>query len=350
MEHLQCNLNYLSRDILADIMARLDGSTLASAACTCLDLRAIARDQRLWKHLCHSTWPSTALKGAQHLIPSLPVDGFRRFYADSYPFILHDAHKDAEIFPAQHPHISPFNFASFIDVYYREKCVISRVQDGIPGTADFDQDNETTTGLMGDMEDGDELQFANNEYGFVSLEHIGESTDLCDELKEGIRLSWVLLDKKSGKAGNLSSGKPLLVKKIWETNGEYVVHFGCIIPVQESVVPHKLAKCLIVARCIVEGKQWYLRWKEIRMHIEDPNGAYINGGKSLMILNQALYCSRSNNLHVVQKAFQQFEKRKQEMTRKNKLKGTIADWVFITIEVAILITLGYHILPIGLLG
>ncbi|KAK8686086.1 hypothetical protein V6N13_125113 [Hibiscus sabdariffa] len=363
MEHLQCDFNYLSRDIVADIMARLDGSTLASAACTCSGLRAMARDQRLWKQLCHSTWPSTALKEAQHLLPSSPTGGFRRFYADSYPLILHGAHEDAYNFPTHHPYMSPFNFASFIDVYYREKCVISGVLDGIPRTTNFSQDYETATGLMSwlmncpfkavllhvsheeDIEDRDELQSADDEYGSVSLEQMGEPKDLCDELKEGIRLSWVLLDKKSGKAGNLSSWKPWLVKKIWATDGEYVLHFGCIIPVQESVLPHKLAKCLIVARCNIEGKQGNLRWKEISMHIEDTNGACINGGKSLIILNQALYCSRSNNPHAVQKGFQQFEGRKQEMMRKKKLKETIADWVCISIEVAILITLGYRILP-----
>ncbi|KAK8694895.1 hypothetical protein V6N13_072439 [Hibiscus sabdariffa] len=364
MEHWQCDLNYLSRDIVADIMARLDGPTLASVACTCSDFRATARDQRLWKQLCHSTWPSTALKEAQHLLPSSPTDGFRGFYADSYPLILHGAHEDADNFPTQLPHISPLNFASFIDVYYREKCVISCVLDGIPRTSNFDQDYETTTGLMSwllncpfkavllhvshdeDIEDRDELQSADDKYGFVSLEQMGEPKDLCDELKEGIRLSWVLLDKKSGKAGNLSSWKPWSVKKIWATDGEYVLHFGCIIPVQESLLPHKLAKCVIVARCNIEEKQGNLRWKEISMHIEDPNGAYINGCKSLIILNQALYCSRSKNFHAVQKGFQQFEGRKQEMTRKKKLKETIADWVCLSIEVAILLTLGYRILPI----
>ncbi|XP_039025405.1 F-box protein At3g44326-like [Hibiscus syriacus] len=365
MESLQCDLNYLSRDILADIMARLDGSTLASAACTCSDLHGIARDQRLWKLLCHSTWPSTALKGAQHLISSPPMDCFSRFYADSYPLIFHGDHKDADYFPTQHPHISPSDFASFIDVYYREKCVVSSVLDGIPRTVDSDHvDNETEIGLMScllnrpfkmvlsdvshdeDIENGDLLLSANGKYGFLSLEKTGEPEDHCEELKEGIRLSWVLLDKKKGKAANLSSWKPLLVKKIWATDGEYILHFGCIIPVHENVLPDNVAKCLIVATCYIEETQGYLRWKEISMRIEDTNGTYINGGKNLIILNQALYCSRTNNLHAVEKGYQQFEGLKQEMTRKKKLQKSIADWVCISIEVAILITLGYHILPI----
>ncbi|MBA0552139.1 hypothetical protein Golob_022977 [Gossypium lobatum] len=355
MEHLQCDLKCLSRDILADIMVRLDGSTLASAACTCSDLRGIARNQRLWKQLCNSTWPSTALDEAQHLISS-STDGFRRFYADSYPLISND-HKHANnYFPIQPTLISPSNFALFIDVYYREKCITSSVLDGIPMETDFGQDDDTTTGLMSwvlncpfkvvpsdindeDIEDGDDG------HDFVSL--VGKADDRCNELKEGIRLSWVLLDKKRGKAGNLSSWKPLSVKKIWASNGDYILHFGCIIPVQESLqLPHNLAKCLIVARCNIEEKQGYLRWKEVSMHIEDTSGAYVNGGKSLTILNQALYCSRSNNRHAVEKGYIQFEGRKQEIIRKKKLEETLADWLCISFEVVILLILGYRILPI----
>ncbi|XWS50204.1 hypothetical protein CRYUN_Cryun12cG0068800 [Craigia yunnanensis] len=366
MEHLQSHLKCLSRDLLADIMVRLDGSTLASAACTCSDLQGIARDQSLWKQLCHSTWPSTALQEAQHLIASSAMDGFDRFYADSYPLILHD--QDANNFPMQ-THISPSKFASFIDVYYSDKCVLSSVLDGIPKAADVYEDNETSdlmrwllncpfklVLLDADHDegtgDGNELQSANDGYNqilappFMSFEQIGKSKDLCEELVEGLRLSWVLLDKKRGRTVNLSSWKPLLVKKIWATSGDYVIHFGCIVPVEESVLPHKLAKCLVLARCNIAEKEGYLRWKEISMHFEDTTGAYINGDKSLIIMNHALYCLRSSKRHVVEKGYQQFEGRKQELIRKKKLKETIADWLCLSIEVAIFITFGYYILPI----
>ncbi|XWS61486.1 hypothetical protein CRYUN_Cryun07bG0129800 [Craigia yunnanensis] len=365
MEHLQCHFKCLSRDLLAYILVRLDGSTLATAACTCSDLQGLARDQSLWKQLCHSTWPSTALKEAQHLISSSAKDGFDRFYADSYPLILHD--KDANDFPIQ-THISPSNFASFVDVYYSDKCILSSVLDGISRPADVGEDDETTdlmrwlfnspfklVLLDDDNDEGtvecNKLQSANDAYGynqilaphFMSLEQMGKSPDHCNELVKGLRLSWVLLDKKRGRAVNLSSWRPLLVKKIWATDGDYVIHFGCILPVEESVLPHKLAKCLILARCNIAEKEGYLRWKEISMHFEDTTGAYINEGKSLIIMNQALYCLRSNNRHVVERGYQQFEGRKQEMIRKNKLKETIADWLCLSIEVAIFITFGYCI-------
>ncbi|EOY23817.1 hypothetical protein QUC31_008457 [Theobroma cacao] len=363
MELLQCHLKCLSRDLLTDIMVRLDGSTLASAACTCSDLQGIAREQSLWKQLCHSTWPSTALKEAQHLISSSAIDGFDRFYADSYPLILHD--KVAKNIPAQ-THISPSNFASFVDVYYSDQCILSRVLDGIPSSGDFCEGDETSDLMrwllncpfklvlldVGHDEgtgDGNELHRANNQYGyhrilappFMSF----VQTDHCKELREGLRLSWVLLDKMRGRAVNLSSWKPLLVKKIWATDGDYEIHFGCIVPVEESVLPHKLAKCLILARCNL-AENGHLGWKEISMHFEDTRGAYVCGNKSLTIMNQALYCLRSNSRLIVEKGYQQFEELKQEMIRKKKLKETIADWLCLSFEVAIFITFGYYILPI----
>ncbi|XVE58191.1 hypothetical protein DITRI_Ditri04bG0150600 [Diplodiscus trichospermus] len=368
MEQLHCHLNHLSRDLLDEIFVRLDGSTLASAACTCSDLQGLARDQSLWKQLCHSTWPSTALNEARHLISPSAMDGFDKFYADSFPLILHD--KDASDFPIKTHIISPSNFASFVDVYYSNKCILSSVLDGIPSAAEFSGDDETSDLMRWllncpfklvlldvdydeGIEDGSELQSANNAYGYnqieapsiISIEQKGKSPNHCNELVEGLRLSWVLLDKKRGRAVNLSSWKPLLVKKIWTTDGDYTIHFGCIVPVDESVLPQKLAKCLILARCNI-AEEGYLRWKEISMHFEDTTGAYINQGKSLIIMNQALYCLRSNKRHVVDKGYQRFVKQKQEMIRKKKFKETIADWLCLSIEIAIFITFGYYVLPI----
>lgn len=364
MEHLQCNFKSLSRDLLADILVRLDGSTLASSACTCSDLYVIARDQSLWKRLCHSTWPSTALKEAEHLISSSSTDGFDRFYADSYPLILHD--KDAtNDFPMQTDDISPSNFASFVDIYYCDKCIFSSVLDGILRAGDIGEDGETSDLMRWSLncpfklilldidhdEDTGNCNADDNTYGynqpFTPLEQqMGKSSEHRNELIEGLRLSWVLLDKKRGRAVNLSSWKPISVNKIWTTDGDYVIHFGCIVPVKESLLPHKLAKCLIFARCNIAEKGRYLRWKEKSMHFEDTTGACINGAKSLIIMNQALYCLRSNKRNVVQKGYQQFEGQKQEMIRKKKLKETTADWLCLSIEAVIFITFAYHILPI----
>ena len=124
MEQQVCHLKALNRDILADIIVRTDGSTLAGVACVSSDLHDVARDQSLWRQLCHSTWPSTALEEAQHVLSSSPIGGFDNFYANSYPLLLHDKHvKGTKLKPFKCPeiktHVPPSEFASLVDLYYR---------------------------------------------------------------------------------------------------------------------------------------------------------------------------------------------------------------------------------------
>ncbi|GKV04066.1 hypothetical protein SLEP1_g16279 [Rubroshorea leprosula] len=366
------NMKKLSRDLLEDIMARLDGSTLASAACTCCEIKDIARDQMLWRRLCHSTWPSTALEEGRRLILASGIEGFDKFYADSFPLILHE--KDVSGISPE-AHVSPSNLVSFIDVYHRKKCISSRVVDGIPDAVDASEDNEIMSDLenwfnnclfkldlfeIKDDEDnvyGNDLHLDDNEFlcnsgdtnagsgpssTVVPVAETTESTDYCKELKEGIRLSWILLDKKRGKAVNLSSWKPMLVKKCWPYEGEYVMHFGCILPVEESVLPQKLARCLILARCRVIEKKGHLICTKICLYFEDSSGAQLNGAKSLKIMNRALYYSRSKNHLEFEKMHHCFERQKKEIMRKEKRKEKIADCLCLLIQVAIFTILGYY--------
>ncbi|KAE8724638.1 hypothetical protein F3Y22_tig00010204pilonHSYRG00013 [Hibiscus syriacus] len=100
-----------------------------------------------------------ALKGAEHLISSPPMDGFR-FYADSFPLIFHSDHKDADYFPTQHQHFAiRFGFLYRLWLLNCFKMVL------------LDVSHEE------DIEDGDVLRSDNDKYSFVSLEQMGESED-----------------------------------------------------------------------------------------------------------------------------------------------------------------------------
>lgn len=61
MQIILCPLTSLNRDLVGHIMVQVDGPTVAPAACTCLNLRALAWDQGLWRKLCYSLLPSTVL-------------------------------------------------------------------------------------------------------------------------------------------------------------------------------------------------------------------------------------------------------------------------------------------------
>ncbi|GAV75119.1 hypothetical protein CFOL_v3_18598 [Cephalotus follicularis] len=386
MENQLCDLKDLSGELLADIAARLDGSTLAFTACTCSDLRDIAQDQSLWRQLCYSTWPSTALEEAQHLLSSstiIKIGGFRRIYADSYPLILYekpdtsDPPKPFKNQKLKHG-VCPSDFASFVDVYYKHKCIFSKVLDGITKAVDGSEENELgssrgastndnnrwflnspfTLDLLNTCHDENivdeaEIGFVNNGYDnypyddgdgerLAPVECGKSQEDHATELMENIRLSWVLLDKRKGKAVNLSSWKPMLVKKSWPFDFDYVMHFGCVVPVEEGVVPHQLAKCIIEARCTITEKERYPQLREIRLRIEDLAGTHVSGGKSLIILNQTLYCSRSRNCLKVKEGYSQYEKQKEDLTKRKQFKEKLSDCLCLSTEVAVFAILFYY--------
>lgn len=352
-----CHLKALNGDIIADIVGRFDGSTLAAAACTCSDLRDIARDQSLWRQLCHSTWPSTALEEAQHLLSPSPIGSFHEFYANSYPLLLHgECIKSPEL----KTHVSASQFASLVDLYYRKECVLSKVVDGIPQAADDDSrrwHSDCPFKLELLRPDYVEGTGFDNELGYAYIEDddeerrgplsisLGEDGklrhDRCKELEEKLRLSWVLLDKKNGKTVNLSSWTPTLVQRRWPLSGDYVIHFGSIVQVDESLLAHKMAMCKIVISCKVTESGGCPKWREISMHVEDLTGASVSGIKSLMVLNHALDCLRTTKHHEVKQGFRQYEKRKREMMRKKELQETLIEGFFVSIEVAIFVTLCY---------
>ncbi|KAF3965364.1 hypothetical protein CMV_010438 [Castanea mollissima] len=310
MEHQMCHLKELSRDILADIFVRTDGSTLASAACACCELHDVARDQSLWRQLCHATWPSTALEEAQHLISSSPIGGFDKFYANSYPLILHAK-----------------------DVYYRKECVLSRILDGIPEAMNFShaKDSEYNWNMNSNDSwrwysncpfklellslDYDKFTGFYNELGYANNEdnnhcHGHDANDYSMELIESLRLSWVLLDKKKA--------------------------------VEESLLPHKLSQCTIIVRCKVTEGEGCPKWMEICMQMEDWTGASVSRSKGLMVLNHALNCLQSSNHLEVEQGFHQYEKKRREMMKKKQFRDTLIDIFCATIEFTVFVTFCYY--------
>uniref|UniRef100_A0A7N0TR23 F-box protein n=1 Tax=Kalanchoe fedtschenkoi TaxID=63787 RepID=A0A7N0TR23_KALFE len=343
-ESAECHLKSLSRDLLVDVMGRLDGLSLAAAACTCTELQDVATQERgLWESLCQATWPSTASPDATHLVP------FPKFYADSHPLILYDGDSVSKRGRSKLQSESlPEDLVSLVDVYYKGECVLSKVIDGIP---------EAWNGGGGEHQKwfADcpfELDVVKFDYSQgmrvedeVDAAEEDEGGDFSKELQDDIRMSWILLNKKTQKSVNLSSWKPLTVQKSWISNNNYTLQFGCVVPVDDGLLPQGLAECVITARCErtkEEGSSKSgLKWEEIGMSIKDMVGAHLGGKKSLVVLHQALYCPRSNNQEEVQKGYARFERKKKEMKRARDYKETLANGLCLSVEIIIFATL-YH--------
>ncbi|XP_058086276.1 probable F-box protein At2g36090 [Magnolia sinica] len=345
------HLGRLHHDLLAQVMARVDGSTLAAAACTCTDIRSVAHEEQLWEDLCHSTWPSTQGKKAQSLISSC-VGGFSKFYADSYPLIVYKKGPQVLRGPIQETHVAPSHLVSLVDFYYKKKCIFSKVLYGVDGhdddgdgghhhhhdgwfmdcpfrldvlnyenvrrTHDDDDDDD-------DEDDGDDGHDDGDMMGglppipFVEKKERG-SSKLCRKLEENVRLSWVILDTKSGKSVNLSSWKPVLVQRYWPSEGDFLMRFGCVVPMEERVVASGAAECVITVRCQLMETEGWLRWTEISMQVEDKEGAHVSGGRSMKVLEEALGCERSKERGLVERGYGEYVREKREL-REKKMKS-----------------------------
>ncbi|KAK6919222.1 F-box domain [Dillenia turbinata] len=65
-------------DILVEILKRLDGDTLAVAACVCQLWHSITRHDSLWENLCFRHVPSPPPSGIKPVV--LALGGYKRLY------------------------------------------------------------------------------------------------------------------------------------------------------------------------------------------------------------------------------------------------------------------------------
>ncbi|XXG76286.1 hypothetical protein AAC387_Pa08g0664 [Persea americana] len=360
------HLGHLNQDLLAEILSRLDGPNLAAAACSSSDLRRVAKEERLWVDLCHETWPSTKEKTTHNLISSL--GGFTKFYADSYPLLVY--RKDPKV-PRAASHVSPSDFVSFIDVYYKKKCIFSKVLHGISGTDDSCDGNENfdwwfldcpfridvlnyqrgSTALDDDgFDDGQDVQ-DHDEVTMASLPSIPMvekkqrgNSKFCRKLGKNVRLSWVLLNTKTGKAVNLSSWKPILVQRHWPSESDFLMRFGCVVPVEEQLLPCTSAECVISVRCRLLEREGCLRWTEISMYVEDMEGAHVSGRTGIMLLEGALGCERSRHNWEVEMGYGEYMREKREMVQKKMKNEGFADMLCLFSGIALLGSLCFLVL------
>ena len=210
----------LSTDLLYDILQRLDGATLARAACACADFSSISKDEALWENVCRSLWPSTNREDVRSLISS--IGGFRKFYADCFPLIVNkdvppvqsnvdipcpeewiEDYYYGEFYESEN--ILPSDFVSIVDVKYKDKSVYSKVIWGIPDTGSYNGwfyncpfRIDLLTHSDGDDNSGGQvfLSISDGLPSIASIERERKDGKLWRELHDGIKLSWIIVNKR----------------------------------------------------------------------------------------------------------------------------------------------------------
>ncbi|KAK4389610.1 F-box protein [Sesamum angolense] len=294
----------LNPDLLVEIMSRLDGSNLAATASTCTALRDAAGDERLWQKLCNETWPSTSNGHLQFQIASSKTGSFKSLYTDAFPLVLYKL-----VF------CYPFKL-DLLDFY----CPVG-------ASHDFQDFGSTENNLS-------KLPLA----AFTGCEG---REDLCNKIVGDLQLSWILYDKRKGRAVNISSWKPQSIYRNNPPEEGYVICFGSIIPIEDSRLPHTLAECVITVKCKLMIKQECIRWREISLVINDRSGSHLNGEQSMAVMKQALICPRSINHYMVELGYQQFCKQKIEMKLRQQQEESLANILCAAMAIAALLGICY---------
>ncbi|KAM5585113.1 F-box protein [Rosa sericea] len=261
------SISALHSDIITShILTRLDGPTLASAACASSQLHAFSAEQTLWKDICASTWPSVSDERVEGIISTFP-SGHRSFFSDSFPLLDHSSW----------PQFDPSRLApaseliSAVDIFYKGELVFSKVQE-----------TETETGWFLCSPFRIDL-LEQKETVPTPISHIGDTNESLKHLEENLTLSWIVIDPAQKRAANLSGRKPVSVTRHWLT-GEVQLRFATIMPGDRR---GEFVQCGVVVTCKGSdgGK---LQVREVSMQMEAMEGNHLNGKESLVILQGAI--------------------------------------------------------------
>ncbi|MFS7975869.1 putative F-box-like domain superfamily protein [Helianthus anomalus] len=359
------NMATLSTDLFYDILKRLDGATLASASCACAAFSSMSKEERLWQNVCSSMWPSTKRDDVKNLISQ--IGGFKKFYADCFPLIVNKNVSEftwrdypeyaEELTEAEYygdfdefQNVSPSDFVFIVDIRYKDKSICSKVIWGIPNANGFngwfsncpfridlfsfsDQGDDHTGGVTLSIDDGLPL--------VTSMERERKDGKLWQELRDEIRLSWIVVNTKAKKAANLSSWSPLGGQRHWPTEKDFLLRFGSILPA-EDILPCQMVECILAMKFQVteaSGVQTTLKLTELCMQLGDMEGAHVNGRNSLLVLNEALSCNRSKNYNLALESCHLYSKVQSEIKEEKMRYESRLDKLWILGGITIFVTL-----------
>lgn len=364
------NMASLSSDLCYDILRRLDGATLASAACACAAFSSISKEERLWENVCCSMWPSTSRDDVKSLISS--IGGFKKFYADCFPLIVNkevpqfrlngyleypeewteaDYYGDVD----ELENISASDFVSIVDIRYKDKTICSKVLWGIPNAngvngwfynCPFRIDLPTNSARDDDQASEVTLSVSDGLPPITSMEKERKDGKLWQDLRDGIRLSWIVVNRKINQAANLSSWSSLGGQRHWPTDNDFLIRFGSILPAKD-ILPCQAVECILIMRFRVIrtegiGTETTLKLTELSMQLGDMEGAHVNGRNSLLVLKEALSCQRSKNYSEALESCQLYSKVQNELREEKMRNESRLDRLFILGGIATCITLCYY--------
>ncbi|KAL9227739.1 hypothetical protein vseg_003391 [Gypsophila vaccaria] len=297
----------LPHDVIrAHILPHLDGPTLASIGSTTPELRTlITSDDHLWSHLCNSTWPSTNSPRVRQLISTFP-HGPRSFFSHSYPPLSPNPRP-----PLSHSSSGVISdkLISAVDIFYRGKCMFSKVQE-----------TETVTGWF--RCSPFRVDLLDPKESIPTPIRRPSHDDTCRDLYTDLELTWLLVCPTSRLSVNVSGLRPVAVEKHW-LSGEVNVRYA-------SVSGH--VAFVVDVTCVGCGPGGLvLHVTEVCLRMEDRDGVGVVGKDSLVILKAVLEgkrgkCGKSKSEWVEEgrkRYFEYLERRKEWKESKLEREGRL---------------------------
>ncbi|KAH9317157.1 hypothetical protein KI387_018926 [Taxus chinensis] len=271
----------LNTDVITQIFGRVDTITLANAACVSSHFWFVAKQENMWEEACYSLWPSTMDPGIRQLISS-SLGGFRKFYASCFPSIAYDDSSENDsnycnemkrLHDVNTGVPSPSDFLWIVDVQYKNKPIFSKFVLGIPYANNFpgwfSESSFRVDMVNVEEEDGAEDGLPT----IMSVDKVGiKDGRFWEHLMDNIMLSWIVINRRTGQAVNLSSWCPLAGQRHSSSDSSFLMRFGSILPAHE-ILPCKFVQCILEMKFRAShSDNGSLKIVEVSMHFEDKTG------------------------------------------------------------------------------
>lgn len=172
----------------------------------------------------------------------------------------------------------------------------------------------------------------------------GEEGKCTAQVEENMRLSWIVIDPSKKRAVNLSSIRPVEVRRHWIT-GEIQVRYATVMAAGGGAGGGgEFVDCNVVVTCgAKEGGDLHVR--EINMQVEDMEGKIIRGEDILVILHAAMEEKRRKVVvGEEKKIYEKFLEIRREWRLRKQNRERRLDMVCITTGVSIFMAFWMFIL------
>lgn len=137
------------------------------------------------------------------------------------------------------------------------------------------------------------------------VKFVRKEEEFMRNLEDNLCLSWILIDPIRKRAANVSSRRPVLVRRHWLTRDVEILF--AVTMAGEMQRSTETVQCLIKVTCGGKvGSELHVR--EVNLVMEDREGGYVNGKEGVVILQKAMEFGERKKVDEVGEMKERFER------------------------------------------